>query len=266
MGRVFWNQYYALQDSGAGVDVLAIGDSWFHYPFANLLTPLHAVLERPTIYAIGDNGARADELCRGSWRDNFRRLLAQHPTIRLVCISAGGNDFAGVGDLDDRILRPDCGDAREVDECYRDGEPDGVFATVAKAYRALVAEVAALRPSATVLLHNYDYAVPDGRALPGMRNWLALPMDNCRVPSAGAPQGGLRRDLVRDLIDRCTLVLDGLASTAPGDSGPTIELVWSAGTLADGQWANELHPRASGFTRIVRECWSGPARRALGLP
>lgn len=265
MGRIYWNQYFALQDSGESVDVLALGDSWFHYPLNNLLTPLHAVLERPTIYAIGDNGARAEELCRGAWLTHYRRLLLQHPTIRLVCISAGGNDFAGLGDLDDRVLRSDCSRASDAADCYRDGEPEGVLAAVGAAYRTLLAEVAALRPEATVLVHNYDYAIPDGRTLPGLRSWLALPMDNCRVPSAGAPRGGLRRELVRDLIDRFTLTLDALATSGQGGRFAAVELVWSAGTLADGEWANELHPKASGFAHVVNECWSTPARRALGL-
>lgn len=266
MGRVFWNQYAALQDSGENVDVLAIGDSWFHYPFNNLLTPLYEALERPTIYAIGDSGARADELSRGPWLGSFRRMLARHPTIRLVCISAGGNDFAGIGDLDERILARDCRAATTVDECYRDGGPDAVFAAVGDAYAALLDEVTALRPDVAVLVHNYDYAIPDGRTLPGMRSWLELPMDNCHVPITGAPRNGLRRAIVRDLIDRFTLCLDDVASTLGGPPAPAVDLVWSAGTLRDADWANELHPRPRGFNRIVDECWRGPARRALGLP
>lgn len=264
MGRIYWNQYYALQESGESVDVLALGDSWFHYPFNNLLTPLHAALDRPTIYAIGDNGARADELCRGAWLARFRWMLQQHPTIRLVCISAGGNDFAGVGDLDERILRGNCSTARDVPDCYRAGEPEGVLAAVGDAYRRMIDEVAALRPGATVLVHNYDYAIPDGRTLPGLRSWLALPMDNAQVPTEGAPREGLRRELVRDLIDRFTLTLDALETTDPAASVP-VELVWSAGTLADGGWANELHPRPLAFARIAYECWRVPARRALGI-
>ena len=75
MGHIFWNEYYRLLDSGENVDVLAIGDSWFHYPANNLITPLHAALERPTIYVIGENGARADELATGSWRANFDKMV-----------------------------------------------------------------------------------------------------------------------------------------------------------------------------------------------
>ncbi len=264
MGGIFWNERIRLLDSGEQVGVLAIGDSWFHYPFNNLVTPLHAALSRPTIYVIGENGARADALADGAWRAQFRAMLADYPSIRVVAISAGGNDFAGLGDLDAKILQPDCSGAADADSCYRPQQPDGVFAAVGAAYRSLLADVASLRPAATVLVHNYDYAIPDGRTLPGLRSWLKLPMDNCRVPVAGAPQGGVRREIVRGLIDHFTLCLDELAAPAPG--APAVELVWSAGTLPDSAWANELHPRAGAFARIVDECWRGPARRALGLP
>jgi len=264
MGHIFWNERIRLIDSGEQADVLAIGDSWFHYPANNLITPLHAALEQPTIYVVGENGARADELCRGAWLTHFRTILNDYPGIRLVCISAGGNDFAGLGDLDDKVLQPDNTGAANVDACYRPGEPAGVFAAVEAAYRLLIATVAALRPNATVLVHQYDYAIPDGRTLPGLRSWLKLPMDNCRVPLPGAPLAGIRRDIVRGLIDQFTLCLDNLVtSAAPGQ--PAVELVWSAGTLADSAWANELHPKPAGFGRLVNECWSGPARRALGL-
>jgi len=265
MGDIFWNDYSRLLDSGETIDVLALGDSWFHYPFNNLVTPLFEALERPTIFVIGENGARADELCGGHWLANFCRMLAGYPGIRLVCISAGGNDFAGVGDLDDKVLRADCSGEASVGDCYRAGQPDATFAAIGDAYREIVSAIAALRPDVTVLVHNYDYAIPDGRALPGVRSWLKLPMDNCRVPLPGAPLGGLRRELVRDLIDGFTLALDGVVSSTTGPGQPAVELVWSAGTLSDSQWANELHPKPSGFNRIVADCWSGPARRALGL-
>jgi hypothetical protein len=266
MGQIFWNEYYRLLDSGENVDVLAIGDSWFHYPANNLITPLHRVLERPTIYVIGENGARADELAQGSWRANFEKMLAQYPSIRLVAISAGGNDFAGVGDLDDRILAPDCSGAASAAACFRVGQPNGVFDGVQVAYRALVALVAAARQDVTILVHNYDYAIPDGRSLPGMRSWLKLPMDNDRVPLAGAPYDGVRREIVRELIDQLTVRLSDLETECNGPGRPVLDLVWSAGTLDDAEWANELHPKSAAFARLVAECWSGSARAALGLP
>ncbi len=191
MGHIFWNERIKLIDSGEMVKVLAIGDSWFHYPANNLITPLHEALERPTTYVIGENGARADELCAGHWLASFRSMLADYPTIELVAISAGGNDFAGIGDLDARILRPDCTGAPSADACYRPGQPVGVFADVANAYRILIAAVAAARPDATILLHNYDYAIPDGKDRAGPQE-LAEAADG-QLPRAAARRAAGRR-------------------------------------------------------------------------
>ena len=74
--------------------------------------------------------------------------------------------------------------------------------------------------------------------------------------------GGIRREIVRDLIDNFTLCLDDVRSTVVQ---PKVELVWSAGTLADSDWANELHPKPGAFQKLIEQCWSGPARQALGL-
>lgn len=265
---IYWNDTLRLEDAGRGIDVLALGDSWFHYPFNNLITPLHGALERPVIFALGESGARADELASDYWLERFRRTLADYPGIRLVCISAGGNDFAGLGDLDAKILRPDCSDAQDADACYRPGGIEEVFDSVERAYRTLLAAVADSNPALPVLLHNYDYAIPDGRSVAGLPCWLKLPMDNCRVPPCTDPRTGLRRDVVRELIDRFTLRLDALvdAAQAPAAHLARPELVWSAGTLGDRDWANELHPGMRGFDRLVREAWRGPARRAMGLP
>ena len=60
---------------------------------------------------------------------------------------------------------------------------------------------------------------------------------------------------------RFTLALDDVASAASAFPDTPVELVWSAGTLADREWANELHPKAAGFARLVRECWIAPGRQ-----
>jgi precorrin-2 methylase len=44
-GHVFGNEHLRLLDSGEDVAVLALGDSWFHYPFNHLMTPLQSALE-----------------------------------------------------------------------------------------------------------------------------------------------------------------------------------------------------------------------------
>jgi len=51
MGHSYRNEYLRVLDSSETVDVLAIGDSSFHYPFNNLITPLYEALGRPTIFS-----------------------------------------------------------------------------------------------------------------------------------------------------------------------------------------------------------------------
>src|SRR5258708_13890048 len=93
MGHIFWNEYSRLLDSGETIDVLALGDSWFHYPFNNLITPLFEALERPTIFVIGENGARADELCGGHWLADLRPLVPGEPVLRPLCVRPPRDHF-----------------------------------------------------------------------------------------------------------------------------------------------------------------------------
>ena len=203
MGGIFWNERIRLLDSGEQVGVLAIGDSWFHYPFNNLVTPLHAALSRPTIYVIGENGARADALADGAWRAQFRAMLADYPSIRVVAISAGGNDFAGLGDLDAKILQPDCSGAADADSCYRPQQPDGVFAAVGAAYRSLLADVASLRPAATVLVHNYDHAAGPAQLAQAADGQLPR-AGRGRTPGRRAPRDRARADRPLHAVPRRT--------------------------------------------------------------
>ena len=164
-----------------------------------------------------------------------------------------------------RSWRADCSGAAAADACFRAGQPDGVFATSERLSGAVVRGGRRAPRRRPVLVHNYDYAIPDGRTLPGLRSWLKLPMDNCSGSARRGAADGVRRDIVRGLIDHFTLCLDGLVTAPAAPGAPAVDLVWSAGTLADSAWANELHPRSSGFGKLVDDCWSGPARHALGL-
>jgi len=65
--------------------------------------------------------------------------------------------------------------------------------------------------------------------------------------------GGIRREIVRTLIDHFTLSLDALETAYAGGTKAHAELVWTAGLLGDSDWANELHPKPGAFNRLGRE-------------
>jgi hypothetical protein len=140
-----------------------------------------------------------------------------------------------------------------VAECWRDGEPDGCRPRRGR-YERIIARARADGFNGPVVVHNYDYAIPTGKGFFLFGKWLKAPMDLARVPSA------LRGPLVRELIDRLEIMLKGL-----DDPSAQVHCVDSSGTLAEDEWANELHPTPAGFDRIVRERWIPVVAPLLGI-
>jgi hypothetical protein len=239
-----------------GADIVALGDSWFHYPGRNILEALNLALNRSfVIMTYGESGANAvdyvTERHLGFWSGRLRTNGAR---TKLFLLSGGGNDFAGLRDFA-RIIRPDCSAATSVAECWAPGEPDDLLGRVEDAYEQVIARSRDEGFTGPIVVHNYDYAIPTGAGFLIFGNWLKAPMDLSGVPDA------LRRPLVRALIDRLEALLRGLE-----DPAAQVYLVDSAGTLTDGEWANELHPTGAGFVRLVRERWMPVVAPLLGLP
>ena len=227
-------------------DILALGDSWFWYPFNNLLIPIWDLWAgAKTILAQGMVGAEATELAAGKWLAGFRAALRGYDTVRAVLISAGGNDFAGMDDMT-RILKPDCSAAATGEDCFNAAATEQLmFHDVVDAYGTLLEEVKKHRPEALVFLHNYDYAVPTGIGILGFGHWLKDPMDAVRVPIPVQPLA----------VDYLINTFNDALAQVQKDYPDHVLIVDSRGTLAQADWANELHPTPAGFNKIVDRAW-----------
>lgn len=250
MGKVYWrSQEGAMQEQGETPAILALGDSWFWYPANNLLNPVNRFGGQPTILCYGDNGAEAVELLHPSHFEPFRKALAGYPSIEIVMLSAGGNDFAGLQDFD-ALLNDDCSKFTTPEACFKGDEPAKLLKTVMNAYREIVDKSLSIRKRATILVHNYDYAIPTGIGFLGLSQWLKAPMDACKVPAKGALKpGSLRRRVVSLLID----ALGAELATLEADYAGKVIYVRTPGTLADDEWVNELHPTPGGFSRLGKQ-------------
>lgn len=262
------NVYWSIEElrrsqDGFTTDTLAIGDSWFWYPMpggslVNFLGDLVAPKGRNILVA-GNNGAEAYDYVNGKYRKQVKELLRLYGgSASAVLVSGGGNDFAGFNDLRP-LLKADCSTAQSAADCFRGGNGDGTVGFLVEKmyehYALLVTRILMAVPrSATILVHCYDYAVPDGRGVGGGPGWLKPALDSARVPTA------LQAACIRFLVDRCHGVLQRIAAGANG----RVVLIDSRGTLAQGDWANELHPRPAGFRKIAQTRWR-PALAALGL-
>ena len=246
--NIYWDEYL-LRDDHKTASILAIGDSWFWYPFpgGSLLNALSPALitGQHTVLAVGKNGAEAYDYVHGTYKKLVDRQLTLHGGAHTsaVLISGGGNDFAGYNDLRP-LLGINCSQAVDEVACYIDADGKDTLtpfmAEVQHNLDTLIGRVfSKISERACVYLHNYDYAIPSGQGVAG-DSWLLPALKAAKVPVA------LRVKCVNLLIDRYTDELKRLA-----EKYPRVEVVDTRGTLSAEDWANELHPKPSGFKKIA---------------
>jgi len=235
--------------------LLAVGDSWFDYPIHDILTRL----DDNYGYNIESSAHRGDPIetmvSQVGQLDKFARcmdkIVALGATPKAILVSGGGDDIAGkeFGMLINNIdLVPIPG--------WNDQVIAGVIDTrIAAAYRLIIVSINSLCQknlgrTFPILVHGYDYPVPDGRGflgggglLPGP--WLKPGFDEKLFSDINATT-----QMMTTLIDRFNTMLQNLVQE-PGFQNVTyIDL---RKTLSNSQanykdwWANEIHPNAGGI-------------------
>jgi hypothetical protein len=191
--NVYWDAVL-MRNNDKYPSILAIGDSWFWYPFPggsllNHLGDMVATREH-VILAYGNNGAEAYDYVRGTYSRQIGTALDLYGSrLSAVLISGGGNDFAGINDLRP-VLGDDCAACTTAAACFRDGAEKGsldwLLAKIKDSYITLIDRVigATWRAGeggaqgasgpARIILHNYDYAPVNGMGVfgPGTSSWL----------------------------------------------------------------------------------------------
>jgi len=248
-------------ESGAFPAMLAIGDSWFWYPFvSNLLAEISAVV-RPAysnILTLGKVGATLESYATGVHAPALARQLSPN-FVRFYSaflISGGGNDAVDWG----LCLRSNCSGATTAAQCIDARVLDGKMTDLSGWLLALINEAHAARdavgmPHMDIFVHTYDYAPPNGEParLPlfGVKllgPWLKPALDKAHVDPNNST---LRQDIVKLLIGTLRDTL--LQFDSPQNM---VHIVNSTGTLdPDQDWANELHPNGHGFQKLVHGPW-----------
>lgn len=243
----FWDEQEMARE-GVLPTILALGDSWFHYPVSSLLIPIFRHSGNKVIYCQGASGAEAEEFLHDYYRKPFISSLKGFNKVDKVLLSAGGNDFSGLDDFT-ALLEPDCTGAKTAADCFRNGQPARMLNRIVGYYDELVGLVKKHRSAAKVLVHNYDYAVPNGKGFLGFGQWLKTPMDQAKVPKPNEwAMGSLRRELVRELIDQFGRKLEDFATQSKGK----VRFVKTSGRISkEENWANELHPTPGGFEEVA---------------
>jgi hypothetical protein len=240
--------------------LVAEGDSWFDYPFHDVLKRLYAdfgweieqVSHRgDTVESMAYDGGQLDDFV---WA--IERVVGRGQSPHAILVSGGGNDVAGdwFGMLLDHRSSPTFGLNSGVVEAVLDTRVRVAYTTILSAVTATCETL--LGAPVPILLHGYDYPVPDGRGFLGGLGWLPGPWLEPGFREKGYDDLVERVAIAHDLIDRFYAMLAEVVATP---AFAHVQLVDLRNALSDDVtngrykdwWGNELHPTRDGFTKVA---------------
>lgn len=241
--------------------LVAEGDSWFDYPFHDVLKELddafgwdvEQVAHRgDTVESMAYDGGQLDDFTRA-----IERVVRRGETPHAILLSGGGNDVAGdtFAMLVDHRNSPAAGLNPAIVDGLLATRLHVAYATILQAVTTTCERLVGHR--IPILVHGYDYPVPDGRGFMGGWGFLPGPWLEPGFREKGYDVLGERIAIARDLIDRFYAMLGALVAM-PAFSH--VQMVDLRGTLSNvlasnrykEWWANELHPTPRGFTEVAR--------------
>jgi hypothetical protein len=241
----------------AGV-LVAEGDSWFDYPWADVLQLLEDAYAYD-VESVAHKGDRVEDMAYAAGQlDAFTRqiekLSRRGVAPRAILLSGGGNDVAG----DEFAVL-----LNHANSASRGLSPDVLRGVVDDRIRlAYVTILTAVTTACEqqlgrrlpILLHGYDYAVPDGRGFFGGFWVLPGPWLEPGFRAKGYGDAAERLRLVAELIDRFNEMLRGVVALPGFEHVQHIDLRRTlsneAGTYRR-DWANELHPTRRGWELVA---------------
>ncbi len=238
-------------DQRPALRIIAEGDSWFDYPLEGKPFRSGDVIQRLRDlipYPILNLALRGDEsryMLGVEERPLLRRLLEDPGRdFNVILFSGGGNDI--VGNAFRLWLR---------DRDTAGGDPfralnDAAFGSILNVVRVAYEDLLDLRDGVaartanrtiTVFVHEYDWAIPDGRGVCGFGPWLRNSLID-----RGWSDPDEARAVVKEALTRFAILLQDI-SRQYND----VIVVRTQGTLGDNEWHNELHPNRRGFPKIA---------------
>jgi len=221
--------------------IIAEGDSWFRYPIGKAVIFCLEQDLKIKILNLAAPGDEVREMLSLKQRKLLIRELKKGPTEKqkfdFFLFSGGGNDLLG-SDRFHKWLHP-----------YRKWmKPKDIlnWKTLEKAFDLLefgYKEIINIRdvysPKTRLLLHSYDFAIPNGRGVCGKGPWLKPGLDMRAVPVK------MHKKVVKLFLQNFDSLLDRIA-----EQNKRVNIVQTQGTLNDDDWANEIHPKNRGFRKI----------------
>jgi lysophospholipase L1-like esterase len=239
--------------------LIAEGDSWFDYPFYDVLQ----ILEDDYLYdveSVAHKGDTVEDMAHsgGQFEEFARRLeklLRANKVPRAILLSGGGNDIAG--DEFAILLNHAASSLPAINDDIVRGLID---VRLRAAYARIISGLTKIAQSylgrpIPIVTHGYDYALPDGRGYLGGFWLLPGPWLEPGFRKKGHADYGKNSAVVVKLIDQFNAMLKDVSATAGFGHVHYLNL---RNTLRhDGtykkDWGNELHPTEEGFKLVSKK-------------
>lgn len=250
--------------------LIAEGDSWFDYPFCDVLEVLEG--QGYDVESVAHRGDNLEDMAHDPGQVErltraFEKARERGKKPRAILLSGGGNDIAGE-EFAMLINHANSG-LPALNATVADGL---ICERLRTAMASLIGVVTRLSESlfserTRVVLHGYDYPVPDGRGwlggawiLPGP--WLEPGFRRKGHFAASSRERlsvlGANSVVLHDLIDRYNLMLSGLVRDLASGGTSHVRYVDLRGTLSaalpsgyKADWGNEMHPTKPGFAKVA---------------
>jgi lysophospholipase L1-like esterase len=244
--------------ASAGV-LIAEGDSWFDYPFHDILNGLEdsfgfdvesVAHKGDTVEDMAYSGGQLDDFAR-----RLEKVLRAGVKPRAILLSGGGNDVAGdefalllnhasssIAGLNDSVV------TGVIDQRVHDA-----YVTILSAITEICKKQ--IGEPVRIVVHGYDYPVPDGRGFWGGWGLLPGPWLEPGFRRKGYEAMARRKELAAELIDRFNAMLARLAGKPPFGHVQHLDLrrTLPTGATYKDWWENELHPTGKGFAAVTRK-------------
>lgn len=239
--------------------LVAEGDSWFDYPLNDVLSCLEDE-HGYDVESVAHKGDCVENMAyaEGQLTDLSRlieKLIRQGITPKAILLSGGGNDIAG--DEFGMLLNH----KKSSISGLNDKVVEGVMDRIGHAYITIIWSVMQLcqerlDKKIPIIVHGYDYPIPDGRGFMGGWGPLPGPWLEPGFREKGFEQMPERIQIMVSLIDRFNLMLQGVVSLkqfAGNVRYVDLRKTLKNGTTYKNDWANELHPTGDGFSLVTKK-------------
>lgn len=248
----------AVVSSTAGL-LVAEGDSWFDYPFHDVLEELedrHAY----DVESVAHHGDPIEEMAYGGNQleeltRRIEKVLRRGIVPKAILLSGGGNDVAGTAF--GMLLNHEHSAIAGLNDNIVDGVINqrvrAAYITILNAITTICEQKAG--HALPILVHGYDFPVPDGRGFLGGWGPLPGPWLEPGFREKGFEDLPRRIVIAHDLIERFNTMIESLPTLPVFSHLRYVDLRHTLRTdmTYKDWWANELHPTEEGFRAVAEK-------------